>query len=102
MVKSARQPRPTAATAARAASDRHAVSRLELRQLAARLGHDHLRLQVTGLSLTRYFTCCDCGWASSTRPSQRDALGALQHHLQLAVREWDRTGLPLPSPRLPT
>lgn len=99
MTPKPQQPRLSTALAAEATRDRHALSRLALRQMAWRLGHHDLRLQTSKLSTTRYFTCCGCGWASSTRHSRGDALGALQHHLQLAVRQWDRTGLPLPSPR---
>jgi hypothetical protein len=89
------EPRLSADDVARAVRDRFQHSRLALRETAERLGHGHLRLDsvATGLG---YIAGCGCGWVSTTRPNQSDALGSVQQHLQVTVREWDRSGRPLP------
>lgn len=91
------EPRLSADDVARAVRDRYQHSRLALRETAERLGHGHLRLNSVAMGLG-YIAGCGCGWVSTTRRNQSDALGAVHHHLQLTVREWDRSGRPLPVP----
>lgn len=66
------------------------------RETAARLGHGALYVRST-VSGARWFSFCKgCGWVSTTRPTESDAAGAALHHARLAVKAWERTGLPLP------
>lgn len=96
MTSPRRAPRSAAEASARLVGQRHGGDkRAALGEIAARLGHQHLALHSTRSQ--RWFTSCDCGWVSTTRLTDRDALGAARHHCELAIRDWHRTGLPLPA-----
>jgi hypothetical protein len=95
-----RAPRSAAEASARLVGERHGGDkRAALGEIAARLGHQHLGLHRTRSG--RFFCSCDCGWVSTTRLTDRDALGAARHHCELAIRAWHRTGLPLPADARP-
>jgi hypothetical protein len=91
-----RAPRSAAEASARLVRESHGGDkRAALGEIAARLGHQHLDLHRTRSG--RWFTSCDCGWVSTTRLTDRDALGAAVHHCDLAIRAWHRSALPLPA-----
>lgn len=62
--------------------------------LVEHLGHNGGRVAPT-VSGARWFAYCSCGFVTSTRPTEKDALGALVHHLKLAVRKWRLSGVPI-------
>lgn len=96
MAQPIRPPRSAAEASARLVGAAHGGDkRAALGEIAARLGHQHLGLHRTASG--RFFVSCDCGWVSTTRLTDRDALGAAVHHVDLAIRAWHRTGLPLPA-----
>lgn len=65
-----------------------------LQVIAERLGHYGGMVEET-VARTRWFSSCACGFVSTTRNTEADALGALVHHLRLELRKWTRSGLPL-------
>jgi hypothetical protein len=88
-------PRSPAEAEVREIRARHADPRHAMQEIAERLGHRDLVLEST-VSGARYFASCSCGYVSTTRKSQVDAVGAIVHHVESAVRDWHRSGLPLP------
>ncbi len=76
--------------------------RESLQVIAQRLGHAGGQVEQT-VAQTRWFSWCACGFVSTTRNTEADALGALVHHLKLALRAWTRSQLPLEAyPPAPT
>ncbi len=65
-----------------------------LAEIAETLGHAGGRVVQTA-ARTRWFAMCACGYVSTTRNTERDALGGLLHHVRLAIKEWHGSGLPL-------
>ncbi len=62
--------------------------------IAARLGHAGGCVEQT-VAQTRWFSWCACGFVSTTRNTEADALSALVHHIKLEIRAWHRSELPL-------
>jgi hypothetical protein len=96
MAQPVRRPRSAAEASARLVGSAHGGDkRAALGEIAARLGHQHIALHETRGG--RFFVSCDCGFVSTTSLTDRDALGKAVHHVDLAIRAWHRTGLPLPA-----
>jgi hypothetical protein len=75
--------------------------RESLQVIAEKLGHSGGQVEQT-VAQTRWFAWCACGFVSTTRNTEADALGALVHHLKLEMRAWTRSALPLDAyPRAP-
>lgn len=62
--------------------------------IVERLGHSGGKVEQT-VAQTRWFAWCSCGFVSTTRNTETDALGALVHHIRLETRKWTRSGVPL-------
>ncbi len=61
-----------------------------LAQLMHELGHRPRGLEANSRDRWRYV--CECGYVSTYRNSQRDAIGAGLHHGRLIYREWKANG----------
>lgn len=70
------------------------ISLEQVAKVAARLGHLDLEVYPTR---SGYRCKCACGYVSTTRSSPATAAQAAAHHMQLAYRKWQASGLPLPS-----
>jgi hypothetical protein len=68
--------------------------RESLQVIAETLGHYGGEVEQT-VAQTRWFSWCACGFVSTTRNTESDALGALVHHIKLELRAWTRSSLPL-------
>lgn len=89
-------PRSAAERDAREVRDRHDDDRLAKQELARRLGHTEIGVMDTA-SGRRFFAYCSCGYASTTRATQRLAVEAAMAHIDSSIRAWHQSGLPLPS-----
>lgn len=77
--------------------------RAALQVMAQRLGHGQVAVETT-VSGVRWFSWCGCGWVSTTTTAEKEAVGAVLHHVRMQLRAWQRTGLPLdamPEPAVP-
>ncbi len=84
--------------------DGHAMQPMTLKELAD-LGHlvGHSGTEVTQTSSgARWSVGCSCGYRSTTRRTQADALGAIVHHLKKEVAAYAATGRTLPDIPLPS
>jgi hypothetical protein len=75
--------------------------RESLQVILERLGHRGAVIEQT-VSLSRWFSWCECGWVSSTTNTESDAAGAVNHHVRQVLRDYRRRALPLsayPEPR---
>lgn len=72
----------------------------ELADLGHLVGHSGTEIVQTS-SGARWSVGCSCGYQSTTRRTQADALEAIVHHLRKAVTAYAATGRPLPDIPLP-
>lgn len=72
----------------------------ELADLGHLIGHSGTEIVQTS-SGARWSVGCSCGYTSTTRRTQADALGAIVHHLRKELRTYAATGRPLPDIPLP-
>ena len=62
-------------------------------EIAQRLGHGACAVEET-VSGHRWFGWCRCGYVSTTKTSEALAVGAVVHHVQAEIRQWQTTGRP--------
>lgn len=66
------------------------MDRQQLIVLAHQLGHTNLAMH-TNETGTKYFVTCDCGWKSTNRLTEVNALQAGVHHALTSAERWART-----------
>lgn len=68
----------------------------DLAEFGHMLGHSATDVLPTA-SGARFTVACSCGYESTTRRTQADAIGAIVHHLRGVVLAFHRTGRDLPA-----
>lgn len=56
----------------------------------------HFEGAVTPTRRGRWIGSCQCGYRSASRVNEREAIGAVQHHRALVVKQARRDGVSLP------